>query len=159
MDELFITIGSQKYLRAVLLENPDTRAIPMSGNATQTAVLSWEDLKGSVNPVRFGVIDRYIQAPEGKRARSYMFTYMTGEEKDAENLDKLLLNDSTQDLKNANPLSVTFMKEKDDLHRYVLFTSWEDINDMQHFKGSPLLAKITSNFYSTFNVIYTRGFD
>lgn len=52
-----------------------------------------------------------------------------------------------------------WLREHKDLRRYVFKAEFEDAASYQHFNHSKIMASLTANFYSSFNVIYAKGFD
>lgn len=155
MEQLFLTIGNIDLLSKIISENKNRKLIPLSGENGKNAIFSFEKLTGVENPLIFDSIKILKQADQ---APMYIqMTYLTGDEKHLITLEKFL-NASKMEIENSNVLDFIIAKEASDLKRYVLFTSWNNFQDLQSFKESETLKTISKSFFSSFSVVYTRGF-
>ncbi|MDR2661025.1 MAG: hypothetical protein LBC17_03150 [Lactobacillaceae bacterium] len=160
MEKIYLTFGTNKILNSIINENTSSEIIPISKNGEQQlGIMSSIKLSGTDNSIEFDIVNKYQVTQYDRKPIAFMFTYLTGENKIAKITDKTLQTLSKNDFVKDNAVELIFAKEHKDLKRYVLITSWDNINDLQHFKNSKLIDSIVSNYYSHFNIIYTRGLD
>ncbi|MDV7714598.1 hypothetical protein [Oenococcus oeni] len=157
MNKLYLTLGSKDYLLKLSDQNEENNLQLISKpGQSQFGILSQELLKGSSESIELNV--KHIITDTRQDTRLIAFYYFVGEDKQAEIAEKTLTLNQNK-LSQYGASGVVWLQESKDLHRYVLKTEFNDAISYQHFTSSQLLMKLISNFYSSFNVLYTKGLD
>lgn len=158
MKELYLNIGSKELLNTLIDENKDLNFIRVTkANDDQRALISFDQLSGTYNPLVFDVLEEYFAEKHLDNAQVFVLTYLQGEDDQASTARKYIQT-NTQYFEDSGAGTLMFLQEKTDMKRFVLMTAFENLNDMQRFIGGEMIQGIQKNFYSSFNVLYTKGF-
>ncbi|MDN6967524.1 hypothetical protein FCS83_02895 [Oenococcus sp. UCMA 17063] len=157
MNKLYLTLGSKDYLLKLSDKNEETNLQLISKpGQSQFGILSQELLKGSSEAIQLNVKSEITSISQD--AQLIAFYYFVGEDKQAEIAEKTLTLNRNK-LSQYGASGVVWLQENKNLHRYVLKAEFEDAISYQHFTNSQLLMSLITNFYSSFNVLYTKGLD
>lgn len=158
MKEFYLNIGSKELLNTLINENQDSDLIKVTkANDEQRALISFNNLSGTHNPLIFDILDEFFAEKTFGNAQVFVLTYLQGEDDQAETAIKLIQT-NTEHFEDSGAGTLMFMQEKSDMKRFVLLTTFENLNDMQRFVTDDMVKGIQKTFYSSFNVIYTKGF-
>ncbi|MDN6899908.1 hypothetical protein DLJ48_00170 [Oenococcus sicerae] len=157
MDKLYLTLGSKNYLLKLAdqIDDRDVQLVSKPGQS-QFGIISKKKLAKSINPIEFD-LESQINGPDS-HAQLVAFYYFVGEDKQADIAKKTLLFNQNS-LTESGISGAAWLREHKDLRRYVFKAEFEDAASYQHFNHSKIMASLTANFYSSFNVIYAKGFD